>query len=421
MEWLTTTSILIAINMLVFAATWLYTFHITSFQKFLNSPLFTIDPEVLLKWGGDYGPLTLTGQFWRVLTSAFLHAGLMHLLMNMLFLWRFGTVLDRILSRAQAFAIYLLTGSAASLFSLIWHPAVNSVGASGAIFGQAGVLLMLFALGEHEFLRKKKSLLIWIGFLGPFGLLPGSSKGVDYAAHVGGLLSGVLIGAMFALTSSMPAPERASRQRRILTLATLVLVVMFAALTQARRNAVLEYSLRPGSQNLNDNPQAQYSLGIRMLRGDGVAKNEAEAIKLLQKSADAGYPPALLQLGWMTQHGQSGEKNEAKAVEYYKKAIAQDSRYHLAYNDLAWLYLTTDDPKLRNPQKALPLAQKAVALSDSRDGHELDTLAHAYFQLGNLDEAVKAETSAAALEPDDDFIQKTLKAYQDAKGNQLAK
>jgi TPR repeat protein len=162
----------------------------------------------------------------------------------------------------------------------------------------------------------------------------------------------------------------------------------------------------------------QYAEGLGFLSGRHGAEEEAKAVGLFQKSADAGFPPAMVQLGVMYQFGQGTAEDEKKAQAYFLKSIARDPKYHPAYNNLAWLYVTTKDPKLHNAKKALDLATKAVELSNKKDGASLDTLAHAYFELGNVHLALENEQLAAQLAPKDDFIQKTLAEYKAAKEKQ---
>ena len=214
---LSTTSLLILCNTLIFFAMLVHCTYIMG-KAFGDSLIFSdFDSALLQKWGGDYGPLTLTGQFWRVITSTFLHSNGWHLFMNMLFLWGFGRYLDRLFTRAQTFAIYLLTGMAGSVFSLAWNPLANSAGASGAIYGQAGVLIALLCFARSNFSRRDiRNLLLWIFFSMPIELLWGHvSKRTDYAAHLGGIVSGFVIGVLLARTFRLSPAERAARQRRI--------------------------------------------------------------------------------------------------------------------------------------------------------------------------------------------------------------
>jgi rhomboid protease GluP len=148
-DWLSTTRILIACNVLVFLAMLIHSLSITGMQAFLNTRIAAnFDSELLRRWGSLYGPLALGGQFWRVITSQFVHLNAVHLMFNMLFLWRLGKPLDRLFDRTQTLGIYLLTGAAASVCSLGWQPLADSVGASGGVYGQAGVLIAQFGIAQ---------------------------------------------------------------------------------------------------------------------------------------------------------------------------------------------------------------------------------------------------------------------------------
>jgi len=156
----------------------------------------------------------------------------------------------------------------------------------------------------------------------------------------------------------------------------------------------------------------QYFAAMSYFTGRGVPKDQAKAIEFLQKSADAGFPQAMVELGSLYQYGNGTTKDERKAQAYFLQSIARDAKY------LAWLYVTTKDHKLHNAKKALALATKAVELSNKQEGASLDTLAHTYFELGKLDLALENERLAAQLAPNDEFIRKTLGEYKAAKESQ---
>jgi rhomboid protease GluP len=149
--------------------------------------------EDLLNWGANFRPYTTYGEWWRLLSSTFLHSGLLHLLANMFGLLFIGIFLEPLLGRTKFLTVYLLTGILASCASLWWHEATISVGASGAIFGLYGIFLALLLTKNFPpdfgpiFLV---STLVFIGY----NLLMGTGGGIDNAAHIGGLLSGFVIG-----------------------------------------------------------------------------------------------------------------------------------------------------------------------------------------------------------------------------------
>jgi hypothetical protein len=165
--------------------------------------------------------------------------------MNMLFLLGFGRYLDRLFTRTQTLAIYLLTGVTGSIFTLAWRPLVISAGASGAIYGQAGVLIALLCFARSNFSRRDiRNLLLWIIFLMPIELLWGQvSKETGYAAHLGGILCGFGIGVLLARTFRLSPEDRAARQRRVWQLAAVPLVILFTIVVQVRRNAVMGYAI----------------------------------------------------------------------------------------------------------------------------------------------------------------------------------
>jgi membrane associated rhomboid family serine protease len=94
--------------------------------------------QQLLKWGANWGPLSLGPQPWRILTSNYEHIGIIHIFFNMWCLLNLGALAERVFDRWTYVLIYTVSGIAGSLTSLWWHPMVYGAGASGAIFGLAG-------------------------------------------------------------------------------------------------------------------------------------------------------------------------------------------------------------------------------------------------------------------------------------------
>lgn len=162
-------------------------------------PLMDPGAEPIFNWGGNYGPATVAGEPWRLLTSIFIHIGVIHILFNSYALYIVSVTLEPMLGKLRFIAAYLCTGVLASMASVWWHaeePLV-SAGASGAIFGLFGVIL---ALLSTRLIPKeaRTSLFQGIGVFVLYNLLYGlKSKGVDNAAHIGGLLAGLAIGYLF--------------------------------------------------------------------------------------------------------------------------------------------------------------------------------------------------------------------------------
>jgi rhomboid protease GluP len=158
-------------------------------------------PEDLLPWGANFGPLTLDGgQWWRLFTACFLHFGIVHIGFNMYVLYQVGMTTELLYGRAKYLLIYLLAGVLGNIVSLYVHPLSVGAGASGAIFGVYGAFLG-FLLIRRSFIPKMamaqmvRSAAIFLGINLFYGM---ASRTTDLSAHVGGLVTGFLLGCFLA-------------------------------------------------------------------------------------------------------------------------------------------------------------------------------------------------------------------------------
>ena len=183
------TSALITINLLVFIA------------MAVSTKSIDFSVETLVRWGGDYAPYTRNGEWWRLLTSTFVHGGLLHVALNMWCLLMLGPLAELAFGKLPYFAAYIATGLCASLTSTLHHPNQISVGASGAIFGVAGFLITPIALKRLTvYSTGKSSTLKMLVQFAVINLLIGAVIPIiDISAHVGGLVSGLIIGLFFSL------------------------------------------------------------------------------------------------------------------------------------------------------------------------------------------------------------------------------
>ncbi len=180
---------------------------------------------VHLKWGSNFAPLTLSGDWWRLLSNVFIHFGVIHIAMNMYCLYTVGIYLEPMLGKIRYISAYLCTGILASVVSLWWHSdPVNSAGASGAVFGVYGVFLALLTSNLIP-KRARTALLQNIGVFVVFNLLYGLKGGIDNAAHIGGLLSGIIIGYGFMLALRR---EKADRSIPLLVPALILITILVA-------------------------------------------------------------------------------------------------------------------------------------------------------------------------------------------------
>ena len=108
------------------------------------------DPGTLSGWGGNYWLGTRNGEWWRLVTSIFVHAGMFQLLVNIAGLTQIGLILERLVGRLIVIAVFLTAGVFASLVNLITDPMAMSIGASGAIFGLYGLLLASWIWGMRH-------------------------------------------------------------------------------------------------------------------------------------------------------------------------------------------------------------------------------------------------------------------------------
>ena len=155
--------------------------------------------ESLVELGATYGwRIGVHGEWWRIVTGTFLHAGITHIALNMLSLYLVGKVTETLLGRWEYLGLYLTSGIVGATVSTAIHPEGLTVGASGAIFGIFGAVAG-YALTHRRHLGDRFG-----RFLREFGgilllnlLLGFAIPGIDMSAHIGGLIVG-FIGGMFS-------------------------------------------------------------------------------------------------------------------------------------------------------------------------------------------------------------------------------
>ncbi|MCS7222087.1 MAG: rhomboid family intramembrane serine protease [Anaerolineae bacterium] len=204
-----------------------------------------ISTPVLIIFGAKVNQLIADGEFWRLLTANFLHVSLMHLLFNTYALWQLGPEVERLYGRARFLTIYLLTAVYGATASYAWGGEL-SAGASGAIFGLVGTLVAYFLRYRELFGRRGRAYLSSMVMIVVINLLIGiSTPGIDNWGHIGGLISGFLLGYGLAPAYMMPhdyldGPVRLidasspTRRAVILAIALALLIAAVSAITAAR-------------------------------------------------------------------------------------------------------------------------------------------------------------------------------------------
>jgi len=185
--------------------------------------LLVPDHLSLIKYGANVKPLTIDGQYWRLFTAVLLHANLNHLLMNMYAFFSIGFFLERLIGSWKMLLLFIVSSFAASAASLYWDPATTSVGASGAIYAMFGVYMILLTTKIME--RKTRLvILLCIGVYVVYNIVTGLVPGIDYAAHIGGFATGLVLGV--AMRPTFVNPQKTSRNLLLLSSGIAVPVIL---------------------------------------------------------------------------------------------------------------------------------------------------------------------------------------------------
>ncbi len=345
----------------------------------------------LVRWGANFGPLTVSGQWWRLLTCVFIHGGLLHIAFNMWCLWDLGRLAESVYGHWTFAAVYLITGLAASLASLIWNPVVLSVGASGAIFGIAGALIASFYLGEFSLPRAAmtgtlRSVVVFVGYNLFFGAVIART---DNAAHIGGLLMGLLLGALIAKV----APRHDDFLRRIAVLLVGALLVVGGVMWLQRSHAYLLHG----------------QSGVELLNQGKTDEGIAELQKAVRLRPDFAAVHAALASAYIKKH------DFEHAAAELQRVIALNPRSEDAYYRLGLIYL-----QQKLPEKAQDIFTQLLKIDpNSADGHAglADSFANQQRNREALEEYKRAAATDAGYQSvyfNMGVMEARLKLYDDA-------
>jgi membrane associated rhomboid family serine protease len=185
--------------------------------------------QALLYAGGYSYPASAGGSFqpWRLLTSVFAHGGLLHIALNMYTLWVFGQILEPMIGRWRYLTLFLISGVAGSVGMLYLAPNQGAVGASGAIFGMFGALVVI----QRKLGGPIRQLIVLIIINLAIGIVPIFGSNIAWQAHVGGLVGGLLTGLVLTET----------RKRSQFPLQVILLIVLAALVVLAGISPVFRY------------------------------------------------------------------------------------------------------------------------------------------------------------------------------------
>lgn len=424
----------------------------------------SFNPDLLLRFGASFGPYTRRGEYWRLVMPMFLHIGMIHLLMNNYALYILGQLLERIYGYGRFACLYVAAGVGSASISMMMSNSV-SAGASGAIFGIAGIMLVAGYLHRASIPPQ------WGRAFGR-GILPliavnlllgiALHQFIDNWGHLGGLASGIVLGLL------VPPPQREfvpgvpaekSSPTLIAIPAVVVAIAMTATALNYRTDIAVARLLQEGESYRavkrddlaekrfqeataraprDERPHEELgSLYMGQKHWTDAIREYHQALRLNSTSIEAplGLAQAYIEQGdparaeeylrsvqnnfAHTAEAQdevaslySQHKLYAEAIEHYREALRLDPNDAEGQNDLAWLYATCDDPKFRNPQSALDHARRAVELTHWQQAGVIDTLAKSLYANQNFAEAVEVQAKALALEPDNQELAEHMARYR---------
>jgi membrane associated rhomboid family serine protease len=213
--------------------------YVAVFVRMLVAPGSFADPATILEWGGNFGPRTTSGEWWRIVAAMFVHVGPLHLVASLAGLVPAGIILERLVGRVAFLVTYFGAGLIAALISLTTAPLGINVGPSGAIFGIYGLLITAVAWGAIQRSVFTIPLMVLRDLAAPAALfilynvftdrLDGTAEA---AAFVAGCLCGLAVA--FRLTDAKPAPRTLTAMAASVAVFTLVFAVSLPAIADVR-------------------------------------------------------------------------------------------------------------------------------------------------------------------------------------------
>ena len=426
--------------------------------------------QVLLNFGASFGPYLHRGEYWRLVMPMFLHGGWLHILGNSYALYFLGPILERVYGYGRYSVIYVAAGVGGAFLSMVASKEV-SVGASGAIFGIAGAMVVTgYAHRDAIPLRWGRAfgrgMIPFIVLNLAFGL---SVHGIDNWGHLGGLATGAILAFIippprqeFSYGEVVEPPSQAWVALPVFVVALSIAATVNHYRTIQAMDRLLVQGEQFESAQQYDRELQSFQQALRLAPQEEQPHEAMGTYYLAQKKYDeaiqelkeairlsGGDDHAQLELGLAyqlkgdpqkaqqifedvlgktpkTAEGKgllaanlsiladlySQQKLYAEAIAKYQEALRLEPDLAEAHNNLAWLYATCDEFKFRDPHAALEHAQLAVKLTNWKDGNSIDTLAEAYYVNGEFQEAVETQEKALALDPDNKELQEHMARYR---------
>ena len=371
----------------------------------------------LIEFGAKDRLLIDGGDWWRLVTAAFLHQGFLHLAINMYALWVLGSFCEVLFGRARFLLIYLGAALGGSLASY-YLTDQNSVGASGAVFGLLGAALVLGFRNKTRMpapmgKKLRGSLLFWLAVNLALGVM---IPVIDNWGHLGGLAAGALLALLLGDQAFARGGQSIFSRAAAATAAALVVIALGSG---AWNRLTVSYQTLAGWIMAIDTLDAEDPVSALALLEDAAAGARgrepwlllvdleraraldqlgarAQAADLVEAAAKcpafahAGYPWAVAAADRFAER-----ERYADAEKLYRRVLAR-RRAADAANNLAWMYLTAEDSAFVKPAAALPLAELAVAVEPGNPFY-LGTLGTAELRLSRHRSALDHLTMAIHL------------------------
>lgn len=368
----------------------------------------TKNTDVLIKFGAKVNTLIVEGQYWRLISSAFIHIGLAHIAFNMYGLYSIGYLIEMIYGHVSYLFIYMISAIFGSISSFIFSTSL-SAGASGAIFGLFGSLLYLGQKRPKMFSTSfGLNVLVVIGFNLVYGF---SNSGIDNFAHLGGLIGGYIAANALGLINE----KKEIRKKTILIAVIFALAISGLFIGIKKNLSSYEYNYETGITYFNSKKysvsEGYFQKAVSLKPNSGEARamlslayyNDGKESQGKQEydravSIDKNQPVLYFNLG----NYFYGHRRYAESEDMFRKFISVDPGAYEGYLNLGTvLHMQEKYPEAETNLK------KAVEMKPDNFLANAN-LGYLYFDEIKYTEAKKYLTKAAQLDPKNSEIQQTL-------------
>jgi tetratricopeptide (TPR) repeat protein len=346
----------------------------------------------------------------------FVHFGIIHIGLNMWCLWNLGRAAEALMGRFSYLLAYFVSGIFSSIASVYWHPQAASAGASGAIFGMAGVLVSFVYLKKTPaHLQVNSKMLGSLGTFIAYNLIFGAAiPGISNAAHIGGLVMGFAVGALLPNAAASESSRR-NRLSLVTILSVIVLVASAFAAKQLRAGVTGTNELASINQLIKSGKADEAITQLQQLtaRDPNLAPAQAalanlyfeksrypEAIAAMEKAYEAEPQNTTYQQKLGAAYLNVGEYDQA--IKFFRKLTTQNPKDSRPYLGLGVAYM-----EKRQYDSAIAPFQQAVTL-DPKSPKPQHFLGQAQLRAGRFADAQQTYRRILAQNPNDTQAQAAL-------------